>query len=268
MALADDELTIGKSDAQNGKWVDITIHHKKDSEAEFLTPLPPLKNLQGASPSSEVMPLSFQPHSPKERPGLGHNRVIHIRGGVLAESSQSNESSIGIKCNTCGSTIHFTSDQNKFDQFKRVSPMSINHEKYTLVIVDEYSRYPPDEFLYEDDPSRQYQVDSNILYYVILHGQSLTKLTQENHVPEVIVSNEHNVPLTEDIDDPLDLINTEGTHEQNVEEDQMIIQPTDVPSRNKFEVSRSITEPLVPDVTQSHIPNQPLTSSHPAPQDR
>ncbi|GJZ95476.1 retrovirus-related pol polyprotein from transposon TNT 1-94, partial [Tanacetum coccineum] len=50
---------------------------------------------------------------------LGHNRAIQIRGGVLAESSQSNESSIGVKCNTCGSTIHSTTDHNKFDHFKR-----------------------------------------------------------------------------------------------------------------------------------------------------
>nr|GEY32077.1 retrovirus-related Pol polyprotein from transposon TNT 1-94 [Tanacetum cinerariifolium] len=121
----------------------------------------------------------------------GHNRVIHIRGVVLAESSQFNESSFGVKCNTCGTTIHSTSNHNEFDHFKegahlvtgqwmlkdmtgvknylhkyvkqpdpkvvfgdnsscitegygsinrRVSPMSINHEKYTLVIVDEYSR--------------------------------------------------------------------------------------------------------------------------------
>nr|GEZ20859.1 retrovirus-related Pol polyprotein from transposon TNT 1-94 [Tanacetum cinerariifolium] len=199
-----------------------TPESSKDSEANFVTPLPPLKNLQGASPSSEVMPLTFQPHSPKERPGLCimkhtkpethdssnksvsetitvsetkqiipsvptevkdteqesklneltklvqmltdekilkakakpfspcthcgfndhkhddcrnypecviygsydhstlvHNRVNHIRGGVLAESSQSNESSIGVKCNTYGSTVHFTSDHNKFDHFKR-----------------------------------------------------------------------------------------------------------------------------------------------------
>ncbi|GJY25817.1 retrovirus-related pol polyprotein from transposon TNT 1-94 [Tanacetum coccineum] len=48
-----------------------TPESSKDSEAEFLTPLPPLKILQGASPSSKVMPLTFQPHSPKERPGLG-----------------------------------------------------------------------------------------------------------------------------------------------------------------------------------------------------
>ncbi|GJW91644.1 hypothetical protein Tco_0169197 [Tanacetum coccineum] len=48
-----------------------TPKSSKDSEMESLTPLPPLKNLQGASPSSEVMPLTFQPHSPKERSGLG-----------------------------------------------------------------------------------------------------------------------------------------------------------------------------------------------------
>ncbi|GJX93453.1 retrovirus-related pol polyprotein from transposon TNT 1-94 [Tanacetum coccineum] len=70
-----------------------TPESSKDSEAESLTPLPPLKNLQGASPSSEVMPLTFQPHSPKERPGLGHY--------------------------TCGSTVHSTTDQNEFDHFQR-----------------------------------------------------------------------------------------------------------------------------------------------------
>nr|GFA49331.1 hypothetical protein [Tanacetum cinerariifolium] len=31
----------------------------------------PISSTEGASPSSEVMPLAFQPHSPKERPGLG-----------------------------------------------------------------------------------------------------------------------------------------------------------------------------------------------------
>nr|GEY12647.1 hypothetical protein [Tanacetum cinerariifolium] len=130
--------------------------------------------------------------------------------------------------------------------------------------IDDSSRYPFDEFLYKDDPSRQYQVDSIISYYVIPHGRSLTELTQENHVPEVIVLNEHDVPLTEDIKDPYNLINTKGTHKQNVKDDQRITQPTDVPSGNNIEASRPITKPLVP----SHIPNQASTSSHPAPQDR
>ncbi|GJW58552.1 retrovirus-related pol polyprotein from transposon TNT 1-94 [Tanacetum coccineum] len=47
------------------------------------------------------------------------NRVIHIRGGVLVESSQSSESLIGVKCNTCESTVHSTTDHNDFDHFKR-----------------------------------------------------------------------------------------------------------------------------------------------------
>ncbi|GKC50819.1 hypothetical protein Tco_1073564, partial [Tanacetum coccineum] len=44
----------------------------KDSESESLTLLPPLKNLQGASSSSKVMSLTYQPYSLKsEKPGLG-----------------------------------------------------------------------------------------------------------------------------------------------------------------------------------------------------
>ncbi|GJY12153.1 retrovirus-related pol polyprotein from transposon TNT 1-94 [Tanacetum coccineum] len=470
MALADDEITIGKNHARNGEWVDITVR-------------------KGASPSSEVMPLTLQPHSPKERPCLGimkHTKpeaqdssnknvsgTVTIRGGVLAESSQSNESLIGVKCNTCRSTIHsplntvslitskerhirepiwyldsgcsrsmtgvksylhkyveqpgpkvvfgdnsscitegygsincggivFTkvafvnglkynlisisqlcdakyivqfddkqgtifnankeivliaprrndvyvldmssltpngacffakasesvnwlwhkrlshlnfkninklAKQNKvlglpslvyskdkpcttcekgkhhrasfktkqnfsirkclhllhMDLFGPVSPMSINHEKYTLVIVDEYSRiflclkgfqslntrrqqiegtyhvtfdesmkairftntsvdeigiddssrYPPDEFL-KDDPSRQYQVDSDVSYYIVPHQCSLTEITQENHVPEVIAPNEPKIPHTKDTkgrcsrDQHIELINIIG----------------------------------------------------------
>ncbi|GJX54141.1 retrovirus-related pol polyprotein from transposon TNT 1-94 [Tanacetum coccineum] len=115
---------------------------------------------------------------------------------------------------------------------------------------------------------RQYQVDFDVSYYIIPHGLSLTELTQENHVPEVIVPNEPNIPHTEDTEGPPDLINTEGTHEQNVQNDQMITQPTDISSGNNTEVSGSITESLVPDVTQYHISNQASTSSHPVPQDR
>nr|GEU73724.1 hypothetical protein [Tanacetum cinerariifolium] len=238
----------------------------------------------------------------------GHNRGIRIRGGVLVESSYSNESSIRVKCNTCGSTVHSTSYHNEFDHFKRgekiqaakatertkkgrslcfVLEMRNNvtpPDTYSVqapsgdvtsgspsvdeIGIDDSFRYPPNEFLHEDDPSRQYQVDSDISYYVIPHGRSLTELTQENHVPKVIVPNEHDVPLTEDIEDPPDLINTEGTHEQKVQDDQTITQPTTVQSGNNTKVLRPVTEPLVPDVTQSHILNQAFTSSHPTPQDR
>ncbi|GJT57221.1 retrovirus-related pol polyprotein from transposon TNT 1-94 [Tanacetum coccineum] len=98
----------------------------KDSEAESLTPLPPLKTLQGASPSSKILKAKAKPfpscthcgfndHRPDDYRNYpeceisgsydhftsGHNRVIHVRGGVL-----SSESLIGVKCNTCGSIRH------------------------------------------------------------------------------------------------------------------------------------------------------------------
>nr|GEU31503.1 retrovirus-related Pol polyprotein from transposon TNT 1-94 [Tanacetum cinerariifolium] len=57
---------------------------------------------------------------------LGHNHVIKIRGGVLAKSSQSNESSINVKCDTCESTVHSTTDHNKFDHFKKDEKIQAN----------------------------------------------------------------------------------------------------------------------------------------------
>nr|GEW62706.1 retrovirus-related Pol polyprotein from transposon TNT 1-94 [Tanacetum cinerariifolium] len=137
----------------------------------------------------------------------GHNRNIHIRGGVLAESSQSNESLIRVKCNTCGSIVHSTFDHNEFDHFKRgyssisnafrvyntrrqqikvtyhvTFDESMEAIRFTNTSVDEIgiddsSIYPTDESLYKDDTSRQYQVDYDISYYVIPHGRSLTELT-------------------------------------------------------------------------------------------
>ncbi|GJT59250.1 retrovirus-related pol polyprotein from transposon TNT 1-94, partial [Tanacetum coccineum] len=63
--------------------------------------------------------------------------------------------------------------------------------------------------------------------------------------PEVIAPNEPDLPHTEDIEGPPDLINTKGTNEQNVQNDKMITKPTN-----------------------SHISNQASRSSHPVPQDR
>ncbi|GJS06205.1 hypothetical protein Tco_0363001 [Tanacetum coccineum] len=113
--------------------------------------------------------------------------------------------------------------------------------RFTNTLVDEIGiddsfRYPPDEFQ-EDDPSRQYQVDSNVSYYIIPHGRSLTEITQENHVHKVIAPNEPEIPHIED---------TEGIHEQNIQNDQMITQPTDAPSGNNTEgmLTRSMAAKL------------------------
>nr|GEV94719.1 retrovirus-related Pol polyprotein from transposon TNT 1-94 [Tanacetum cinerariifolium] len=487
MNKADDELTVRKNHACNGEWVDITMRKVntllsmdedadwqnylkrilvpesqvvnkflktlnapesfKDSEAGFLTPLPPLKNLLGASPSSEKQvrePIWYLDsecsrsktgvksylHKYVEQPGpkfddkqetvfnankeiiliaprrndvyvldmssltpngacffakasksvnwLWHKRSSHLNFKNINKLAKQNKvlslpSLVYLKdkaCTSCEKEKHhrasFKTKQNfsikkclhllYMDLFGPVSPMYINHEKYTLVIVDEYSReripdicyfhvfgcpvfihnnkdhlgkfdakaddgyflgysfvskafkvfntnrqqveetyhvtfnesmkairftntsvdkigiddssrYLPDEFQ-EDDPSRQYQVDSDASYYIIPHGCSLTEITQENHVPEVIDPNEPEIPHTKDTEGPPDLIDTKGTYEQNVQNDQMITQPTDAPSGNNSEGFGSITKSLVLDVTQSHISNQASTTSHPAPRDR
>nr|GEV70624.1 retrovirus-related Pol polyprotein from transposon TNT 1-94 [Tanacetum cinerariifolium] len=126
MALADDELSVEKNHAHND-WVErlnpdsklsnfnirrIIVpesqavnesvkpteastdpESSKDSEAESLTFLPPLKILQGASASSEVMPLTFQPHSPTERPGLECSSC----GALYTTDYRCSEGSLGDK---------------------------------------------------------------------------------------------------------------------------------------------------------------------------
>ncbi|GJY05427.1 retrovirus-related pol polyprotein from transposon TNT 1-94 [Tanacetum coccineum] len=76
----------------------------------------------------------------------------------------------------------------------------------------------------------------------------------------MIAPNEPDIPLTKDNEGPPDLINTEGTHEQNVQNEQISTQPTKGPSGNNTDVLVSINESLVHDVPQSHISNQASTS--------
>ncbi|GJY51432.1 retrovirus-related pol polyprotein from transposon TNT 1-94 [Tanacetum coccineum] len=157
-------------------------------------------------------------------------------------------------------TYHVTFDES-------IEAIRFTNSLVDEIRIDDSFRYPPDEFQ-EDDPSRHYQVDFDVSYYIIPHRCSLTEITQENHVPKVIAHNKPEIPHAEDTKGPPDLINTEGTHEQNVQNDQMITQPTGIPSGNNTEVSGSTPKSLVPDVTQSHILNQASTSSHPISQDR
>jgi hypothetical protein len=42
-----------------------------ESKSDSQSQLPPLKQLQGAEPQYDLAPLVYQPHSPKEKPGLG-----------------------------------------------------------------------------------------------------------------------------------------------------------------------------------------------------
>ncbi|GJT60327.1 hypothetical protein Tco_1003860 [Tanacetum coccineum] len=112
------------------------------------------------------------------------------------------------------------------------------------------SKYPPDEYLHEDDPSRQYQSNSNISYYVISHGRSLIELTLSQQVPEVIAQNEPASPHTKVVEGPPDLVNIKGTNEQNIQDEQIITQPSDSTSWNNTEVLVPTIEPSVSEIHQ------------------
>ncbi|GJV80734.1 hypothetical protein Tco_1516604 [Tanacetum coccineum] len=110
--------------------------------------------------------------------------------------------------------------------------------------------------------------NSDFSYYIIPHGRSLTELTKDTHVLEVIASNEQDTPHTEDVEGPPDLINNDGTQEQIVQDEQINNQPTEESSENNTEPSVPITEPLVPEVPQSQSTNHASTSSYLVAQDR
>nr|GEV63320.1 retrovirus-related Pol polyprotein from transposon TNT 1-94 [Tanacetum cinerariifolium] len=162
---------------------------------------------------------------------------------------------------------------NSFKMSQESKPKSMEAIRFTNTLVDEIgiynsSRYPPNEFLHKDDPSRQYQANSNISDYITPHDRSLNELTQTTDVPKVITLNEHTNPLTEDIRGPFDVINTEGTPKQTVLNEQTNNQPTEGYSGNYAETSLSITELSVLKITQSPIIDHASTSLNPTPQDR
>nr|GEW00767.1 retrovirus-related Pol polyprotein from transposon TNT 1-94 [Tanacetum cinerariifolium] len=141
-------------------------------------------------------------------------------------------------------TYHFTFDE------------SMEAIRFTNTLVDEIgindsSRYPPDKFLHKDDPSRQYQANFDISYYITPHGRSLTKLTKDNHIPEVITLNKQNTPYTNDVKGPPDLVNTKETQEQNDQNDLINSQPTKETSGNNTKTLVPIAEPSDPEVPQS-----------------
>ncbi|GJT18914.1 retrovirus-related pol polyprotein from transposon TNT 1-94 [Tanacetum coccineum] len=67
-------------------------------------------------------------------------------------------------------TYHVTSDES-------MEAIRFTNTSVDEIGIDDSSRYPLDEFIHEDDPSRQYQANSDISYYIIPHGRSLTELT-------------------------------------------------------------------------------------------
>ncbi|GJS76290.1 hypothetical protein Tco_0726171 [Tanacetum coccineum] len=62
----------------------------------------------------------------------GHNRVIYVKDGALAESSQLKESLVGLKCDTYGSTLHSSTQPQiiiNLNTFKEVKECRLQKPK-------------------------------------------------------------------------------------------------------------------------------------------
>ncbi|GJX91301.1 hypothetical protein Tco_0344627 [Tanacetum coccineum] len=101
-----------------------------ESGSKPRTPLPPLENLHGASPSNDIdLPRTLSKRilccmrcKKEDYRTSDHDMYTATLKRSENYKSRSSESSIGVRCNTCGRTVHSTTDHNDFDHFKRGSP--------------------------------------------------------------------------------------------------------------------------------------------------
>nr|GEY78159.1 retrovirus-related Pol polyprotein from transposon TNT 1-94 [Tanacetum cinerariifolium] len=187
----------------------------------------------------------------------GHNHVIHIKEGVLVESSQSNESTLGVKCNTCGSTVHSTSDHNEYDHFKRGNNTKVSRPINEPLVPDATQSHILNQASTSSHPTPQdrWSRDQHIKLVNIISNPGKGMLTRsmvakltaasaseclfadflfEIEPKKVFGALKHpgwidsmqeelnQFYRNKDTEDPPDLINIEGTHELNVQNDQMI----------------------------------------------
>ncbi|GJY98991.1 retrovirus-related pol polyprotein from transposon TNT 1-94 [Tanacetum coccineum] len=103
--------------------------------------------------------------------------------------------------------------------------------RFTNTSVDEIeindsSRYSPDVFLNEDDPSRQYQANYDISYYITPYNRSLTELTKDTHVPEASTSS-HPAPQDKwSRDQYIELVNIIGEPTKGMLTKSMVVKLT------------------------------------------
>ncbi|GJT87638.1 retrovirus-related pol polyprotein from transposon TNT 1-94 [Tanacetum coccineum] len=166
------------------------------------------------------------------------------------------------------------------DLFGLVSPMSINHEKYTLVIIDEYSRMVENQ---NDVKVKRIKTDN---------GTEFRNIELESFCNEKIISQNFSSPYTpeqngvarrknrtfieatitmlngSDVKGPPDQEITEVTQEQGVQDRQINHQPIKEALEKNTKTSVPIPETLVHKDHQSHDTNHASTSSYPITQDR
>ncbi|GJX78322.1 retrovirus-related pol polyprotein from transposon TNT 1-94 [Tanacetum coccineum] len=309
MALADDELSVGKNHARNGEWINFTMRKRHIMESIWylnsrcsrsMTSVKGYLYKYVEQPGLKCLHLLhidlFGPVSPisinqekytlvivdeYSRERIPDSSYFHVFGCPVFiynhkdhlgkfDAKADDGYFLGYSFVSKAFRVFNTGRQQIEETYNVTFDENIEAIMFTNTSVDEIryddsSRYPPNEFRYEDDPSRQYKENYDISYYIIPHGRSFTKLTKDNYAPEVITPNEQNTPYTEDVEGPIDLVNTEGTQEQNVHNELINCQPTKETSRNNTENSVPITEPSVPELPQSQITHHASTSSHLAP---
>nr|GEW60026.1 retrovirus-related Pol polyprotein from transposon TNT 1-94 [Tanacetum cinerariifolium] len=93
--------------------------------------------------------------------------VYAARGGVLAESSQSSESSIRVSCTTCGSNVHSTTDHNDFELFRReqLGPKVVFDDNSSC-ITEGYGSINCDGIVFSKDRLRKFDAKVNDGYFL------------------------------------------------------------------------------------------------------
>ncbi|GJU21821.1 retrovirus-related pol polyprotein from transposon TNT 1-94, partial [Tanacetum coccineum] len=300
MALADDELAVGKNHACNGEWIDITMRKRHIMEpigylnsgcSKSMTcvksymhkyveqPGPKFDDKQGTifNANKEIVLISSRRNDVYvlDMSSLTLNGASERKNRTLIEAARTMLNSsvlakqfwteaVRIACYTQNRSIFIKRhDKTPYQIFReRIPDISYFHVmeaiRFTNTSVDEIGiddsfRYPPDEFIQEDNPSRQYQANLDFSYYIISHGCLLTELIIDTHVLEVTTPNEQNIPHTEDVKGPPNLINTKGNQEQEVQNELINSEPTEEASGNNTETSIPITDPLVYEAPQSQI---------------
>ncbi|GJX96972.1 retrovirus-related pol polyprotein from transposon TNT 1-94 [Tanacetum coccineum] len=199
MALADDELAIEKNHARNGKRIDIIMRKRHIMEPIWYLNSGCSRIMIGVKSYLQFYTNRWS-NQFDDKQGTIFNANKEI---VLIAPRRNDVYVIDMSLLTPNGACFFAKALESINWFTNISRDEIG--------IDDSFRYPPDEFLYEDDLSRQYKANSDISYYIITYGRQLTVLTKDTHVPEVITPNEKNTSHTEDVEVP-EVIQSQITH--------------------------------------------------------
>ncbi|GJX35121.1 retrovirus-related pol polyprotein from transposon TNT 1-94 [Tanacetum coccineum] len=163
MAQAEENDDVNKEGARNGEWFDEKRGTIFNSNKEVVMIALRLRDVYVLDMTSSAQESCFFAKASKNLNWLWHKRLAHLNFKTINKLVKQNLV-IGLPslvyskdkpCSSCEKGKHHrasfktkqTSSINKclhllyMDLFRPITPRSINHEKYTFVIVDEYSRY-------------------------------------------------------------------------------------------------------------------------------